>query len=424
MFFNNAINLHSKQMALNKDNNSSREIPRHDSPLVSVIIPVYNGQETICRAIDSALDQTYREREVIVVDHGPTDSNTELLRKYGSKIRAVELKNAGATNPRNYGIQLARGEYVAFLDQDDFWFEEKLATQVEILEKHPSIGLTFSNLECIDRQGERLGFTILASDLRYSPSWEDLLLKGVPPPSALLARREIIVNVGGFDPDLCISQGYEDRDLCLRLRELTDFHYLDVCLGYYCYHLEGAVRHLRNLPLFARKYWNHPRVQQDSDRRFRDQFVEKCARWMIWRMRILLESEGGRVSKEMVITLNGLHDILKGIFGESYKRVSHFDTVDLGKYRLDPAISSLLYLYLCRPDLQVAFPEVRAGDISRLAGWGVGDVHTDGDRLILLEHFGDLERLAGGARDQGLSSRIARKIRFGKEIRKVLIRGE
>ncbi len=370
---------------------------KRDTSLVSVIIPVHNGKQTVSRAVDSVLGQSYLEREVIVVDDGSTDSSLELLRKYGSKIRLVEQKNAGVASARNRGIKLARGEYVAFLDQDDFWVQEKLAIQVEILKKHPSIGLTFSNLEAVNKQGERLGFTVLPSDYRFSPCWEDLLLKSsIVIDSTVLARREIVLKVSGFDAPLFIEQGYADVDFFLRLRELTDFYYIDVCLTHYCYDKRHALLHLTNLPRFAKKYWDHPRLR-DSNRGLRDQFVERCTRDMIWRMRLLLESEGGRISKEMLERLNGFHDTFKGIFGESYKRVSCFDSLDLSKYDLNDATSTLLYLYMCRPDLQVAFPEVRSGNLSRLADWGVAvakGVYEDKvDKPILLTRISDLEHM-------------------------------
>jgi len=104
---------------------------------VSIIVPVFNGEETLARAIDSALAQTFVGKEIIVVDDGSTDSSLALLQRYGSKIRLVQQKNAGAARARNLGIDLALGEYLAFLDQDDFWAPQKLAHQVEFLDEHP-----------------------------------------------------------------------------------------------------------------------------------------------------------------------------------------------------------------------------------------------------------------------------------------------
>jgi glycosyltransferase involved in cell wall biosynthesis len=384
-------------LVLNKSNNSASEISDQKPALVSVIIPVYNGEETICRAIDSVLGQSYREREVIVVDDGSTDSTVELLRNYGSKIRLVEQKNGGVASARNHGIKLAQGEYVAFLDADDFWVQEKLAIQIEILGRHPSVGLTFSNLEVVNKKGERLGITYVPSHSRNAPSWEDLLTEGPRVlASTVLARREMILTAGGFDADLFTSRGYEDRDLFLRLRELTDFHYLDLCLASYSYDPGHGLLVIPHLFLFARKYWNQPRLQQNSEGRLRKEFVKRCSLEMSWIMRLVLRAEGNKVSMEMLARLNGYHNAFKDLFGDSYREASDCDSIDLTEYKLSPAISLLLYLYLIRSDLQVAFPEVKSGDLSRLADWAtavVKGVYNDGDKPILLTHVSELERL-------------------------------
>ena len=128
------------------------------SPLVSVIVPVYNGQETACRAVDSALEQTYLEREIIVVDDGSTDSSVELLRGYGRRIQLIPQKHRGISITGNTGLRAARGEYIALLDCDDTWIPEKLQLQVEILNKYPSVGLTFGKSELVKQEGRKTRF--------------------------------------------------------------------------------------------------------------------------------------------------------------------------------------------------------------------------------------------------------------------------
>ncbi len=374
-------------------------MPEPNSPLVSVIIPVFNGEETICRAVDSVLAQSYRELEVIVVDDGSTDSTNKLLRQYGSKIRLAEREKSSLASARNHGIRLARGEYLAFLDADDSWVQEKLAIQVAILRKHPSVGLTFGNLEVVNKQGEKLGFTTVPSYMRYAPSWEDILLKGtIVPPSTVLARKDMILKIGGFDAELFTSHGYEDRDFSLRLREITDFHYLDLCLAYYSYDQAHGLRHITNLFPYARKYWNHPRLRRDADGHLRVEFMKRCNEEMRWVMRLSVRANGDKVSREMLEQVNGYHEAFKDIFGDSYKQVAPFDPIDLSRYESNTAISMLLYLYLCRSDLQAAYPEVGSGDLSRLVDWGFSvarGIRNDSDRPILLGYSADLERLRG-----------------------------
>lgn len=101
--------------------------------LVSVVIPTYNRATTISRAIQSVLDQTYRDLEVIVVDDGSTDSTQEILRGFDGRIKVIRQANAGPSSARNCGIKAARGDIVAFLDSDDVWLPSKLERQVEML---------------------------------------------------------------------------------------------------------------------------------------------------------------------------------------------------------------------------------------------------------------------------------------------------
>lgn len=102
------------------------------TPLVSVIIPVYNGSKYILTAINSVIRQTYSNYEIIVIDDGSTDNTRQQLKKYQSQITYIFQENQGSAAARNVGIHLSKGELVAFLDSDDFWaMPEKLARQVD-----------------------------------------------------------------------------------------------------------------------------------------------------------------------------------------------------------------------------------------------------------------------------------------------------
>lgn len=128
---------------------------------VSVVIAAHNGQSVIKRAVGSVLAQSYRNRELIVVDDGSTDTTASVLRKYGDQIHVIRQENAGALAARNSGAKEAEGEYIAFLDQDDSWTPKKLDTQVRVLDTNPSIGLVFGNLVAADRENKPLGFATI-----------------------------------------------------------------------------------------------------------------------------------------------------------------------------------------------------------------------------------------------------------------------
>ena len=113
-------------------------------PLVSVIIPVYNGASYLRAALESVFAQTYRPFEVIVVDDGSVDDSGDIAQSF-PELRYLRQENQGVAAARNNGIDIARGEYFAFLDQDDLWTPEKLRLQMGHLLSHPDLGYTLTH---------------------------------------------------------------------------------------------------------------------------------------------------------------------------------------------------------------------------------------------------------------------------------------
>ena len=109
-------------------------------PLVSVIVPVYNGQTYLAQALESALLQDYPSKEILVVNDGSTDGTAAVLRSFGDRIRVINQANGGPPRARNAGLAAARGEYIAFLDADDVWLQGKLSAQVAHLQANPGVG--------------------------------------------------------------------------------------------------------------------------------------------------------------------------------------------------------------------------------------------------------------------------------------------
>ncbi len=183
------------------------------APRVSVIIPTYNCDRYIAQALESVLSQRGCSYEAIVIDDGSTDGTCRVLRPYGAYLRYFYQKNQGVSAARNHGIQLAQGEFVAFLDADDFFLPGKLAAQVAKFEAQPDLGIVHSGWRRVNSQGKALMDVQpwqtfpelnLESWLRWKPVF----------PGAMIFRREWLERVGGFDPRFTVA---EDVDLVLRL---------------------------------------------------------------------------------------------------------------------------------------------------------------------------------------------------------------
>ena len=125
---------------------------------VSIIIPLYNTERYVQLALESALAQTYKNIEVIVIDDGSTDDGVNICRRIrDERIRIIQQENRGLSGARNTGIRHAKGEFVAFLDADDLWLPEKVEKHIDHLEKFPEIGVSFSYSKFINEYDQPLG---------------------------------------------------------------------------------------------------------------------------------------------------------------------------------------------------------------------------------------------------------------------------
>jgi glycosyltransferase involved in cell wall biosynthesis len=199
------------------------------APLVAVIIAVYNGERSVARAIDSVLAQQFESFELIVVDDASRDATPHVLAGYGDRINVIRRKrNGGLAAARNYGVDHARGQFVAFLDADDEWLPGRLAKTVEALQTHPTTTMAFSDVVPVDNNGLVLAPTYLHPGTARQPLIEDLLEEGWWPilPSSVTIRRWVFDRVGGFAEDYKSAAGFEDTELWFLLRELGDFAFV------------------------------------------------------------------------------------------------------------------------------------------------------------------------------------------------------
>jgi glycosyltransferase involved in cell wall biosynthesis len=180
-------------------------------PRVSVIIPAYNSVPYISSAIDSALNQTYRDYEVIVVDDGSTDKTAEVIASYSSKIRCFSQANAGVSSARNRGLSESSGEFIAYLDGDDVWYPQKLERQVAFLDAHAECGLVHSDVTVIDEQESVIHARFNVETARPIPSGycrQDLLRRCHIQIPSVIERRRCIDDIGGFDERLIATEDY------------------------------------------------------------------------------------------------------------------------------------------------------------------------------------------------------------------------
>lgn len=180
---------------------------------VSVIIPAYNGDRYIAQAIDSVIAQTHTDYEIIVVDDGSQDNTSSIVQNYDEKVNYIYQTNQGVAVARNRGIKEATGEFIAFLDQDDLFLPDKLASQVTVLEQQPSLGLVNSGWQIVDQQGKVLAAVqpwqkLPTLDLAGLIVWKPVFL------GAMLFRRSWLERSGGFDSQL---EQTPDVELVLRL---------------------------------------------------------------------------------------------------------------------------------------------------------------------------------------------------------------
>ena len=225
------------------------------SPVVSVVVPTHNRRELLREAISSVLAQTLRDLELIVVSDGSTDDTRSVIQSFADpRIMFVEQPASGRPSvPRNRGIALARGRFVAFCDDDDVWDRRKLEKQVALMEMHPAAGLCYTNSVTL-RNGE-IGKVARIRSGKFAKDFAGLIWKNTICNSSVVVRREVFERVGQLDEDprLC---PFDDYEIWLRIARHFPLIYLDEPLVYYRIHNQNIVaRHADRELITIRVLW-------------------------------------------------------------------------------------------------------------------------------------------------------------------------
>ena len=204
-----------------------------DSPLVSVIIPTYNGSRFIKESIQSVLDQTYPNIEIIVVDDGSTDNTPAIVKSIADpRIIHIRQANSGVSMARNHGIDISHGDYIAFLDHDDLWLPHKLEKQMPFFKQNPMLALIYSDTFIINENNFIIGKYSHKIKFFRGMIFKELFLSCFITILTVVIKKSAFFEVGPFLPfKIC-----EDYDLFLKCAAKYPIDYIDEPLAKYRVH--------------------------------------------------------------------------------------------------------------------------------------------------------------------------------------------
>ena len=199
--------------------------------LISIITPTYNREAFLPAAIESVLAQSYKEFELIIVDDGSTDNSRELINAYADKdprVKYLYQENQRQSVARNYALSIAKGDFICFLDSDNYWPHDKLEKSLKAFEQHPEADIVYGDCITIDEQGNELHRNNMR---RYSGNIAALLLKdNFVSMNTTMTRRKCFNEMGGMSGKRRVA---DDYDLWLKFSARYRFQYIPEFLAYY-----------------------------------------------------------------------------------------------------------------------------------------------------------------------------------------------
>jgi glycosyltransferase involved in cell wall biosynthesis len=252
------------------------------APKISIVMPVYNREWYVGTAIESVLNQTISDFELLIWDDGSTDRSFDIARRYAEldpRVRAIAAPHRGIAPSVKAAFASTTGTYIGSVDSDDLLAPDALQETAAILDAHPEVGMVYTNHRIIDEHGQdvKLG---CRCDIPYS---RDRMLVDFMTFHFRLLRRDVYEQVGGIDESFELS---EDYDLCLRLSEATSVYHLQKSLYYYRKHSENITNQQRKTAL-----WGYKACLRALKRRGLDQFyrldLDENDRFILWRKKTI-----------------------------------------------------------------------------------------------------------------------------------------
>jgi glycosyltransferase involved in cell wall biosynthesis len=221
-------------------------------PLVSIIVPVYNGTKYLESTVKTLMGQSYENFELLLINDGSTDNSNALIVKLAStdnRIKPLNKVNGGIANARNYGIKHAKGEFVAFCDQDDFWLPNKLSEQVPLFE-NKRVGLVYS-FSMKEYAFPTKQVITIRKDNGRGKVFSSLVAENLIPTCTVVVRKSIFEQVGFFNEKKSLM-GVDDWDLWLRFSLVTEIDFVEEPLAIHVFHGDNyssnhAAMHLAEL---------------------------------------------------------------------------------------------------------------------------------------------------------------------------------
>jgi len=210
-------------------------------PTVSIVIPTYNHAKFINKALESVINQTYKNWEAIIIDNNSTDDTDKVINQYNdTRIKYLKINNNGViAKSRNLGIKEAKGEWIAFLDSDDWWTNDKLEVCLSKIDK--DVDFIHHSYEYVNKSKFFFKKKIIKGRELKKPILNDLLIGSITKGtqisnSSVIVRKNILLKIGGLNENK-ILVGADDYDTWLRIAQITEqFLYVNKKLGYYLFH--------------------------------------------------------------------------------------------------------------------------------------------------------------------------------------------